>query len=145
MRDLSEKPLRVLVVDDNQDAADTLAMLLDTLGHEVRAAYTGEQALQLCSIGCPDVIFADIGMPKLDGYRLAERIRKLPGCQETLLIAITGYGDAEYRSLAEQAGFQFYFLKPVESKRLNEILEDQQRKISNAPTFARTEGEACSS
>jgi CheY-like chemotaxis protein/two-component sensor histidine kinase len=108
----------ILIVDDNVDAANTLAMLLRANGHQVAVKHTGEDALQHCAHEAPDVMLIDIGMPGMDGYRLARNLRKLPQTANAVLIAVTGYGQAKDRQRAEQAGFTHHFVKPVDSAQL---------------------------
>jgi CheY-like chemotaxis protein len=104
--------LRILVVDDNRDAADSLAMLCESEGHATRVAYSSEQALEAAQPFRPDVALLDIGLPDIDGYELARRLRR-KGESTPLLIAVTGYGQAEDRLRAQSAGFDYHFVKPV--------------------------------
>jgi PAS domain S-box-containing protein len=107
--------LRVVVVEDNRDAADMLALLLSMAGHEVRTAPDGPTALALVATGAPpDVMLCDIGLPGLDGYQLAARLRALPDLAGTRLIALTGYGRDDDRARALAAGFDDHLTKPVE-------------------------------
>src|SRR5690349_3821302 len=91
----AEGRLRVLVVDGNADAADSLCALLRLWGHEARAAYDGPAGLELASALVPDCLFLDIGLPGLDGYELARRLRQQPPLREAKLVALSAYGDAE--------------------------------------------------
>jgi DNA-binding response OmpR family regulator len=113
---------RVLVVDDNADAADSLAMLLQVRGDEVRVAYDGEEALMAESEFQPQVVLLDIGMPKLSGYEVARRIRDARG-SGVLIIAITGWGQDEDRQRAREAGFDHHFTKPVDFAALLEVID----------------------
>ncbi|WP_232316377.1 PAS domain-containing hybrid sensor histidine kinase/response regulator [Candidatus Burkholderia verschuerenii] len=108
----TRQALRILVVDDNRDAADSLAMLCESEGHVARVAYSSEQALEAAAPFDPDVALLDIGLPDIDGYELARRLRR-KGESSPLLIAVTGYGQAEDRLRAQSAGFDYHFVKPV--------------------------------
>jgi signal transduction histidine kinase/ActR/RegA family two-component response regulator len=113
---------RVLVVDDNRDAAESLAQLLKLKGHEVRAVFDGPSALDAARTYQPDVILLDIGLPRMDGYEVARRLRDQPECCKTCLVALTGYGREEDRRRSEQAGFDFHLVKPVEPAELHDML-----------------------
>ena len=114
---------RVLVVDNLADAADCLAMLLELWGYDTQVCYDGYAALDLVRTYRPQVVLLDVGMPGLDGFEVARRLRDRPECVSTALIAITGYADANNRSRAREAGFDHYLLKPVEPDFLQELLE----------------------
>jgi CheY-like chemotaxis protein/anti-sigma regulatory factor (Ser/Thr protein kinase) len=105
--------LRIMVVDDYADAAESLAILLQMEGHEVRTAQCGLRAVELAQEFRPQVALLDIGLPGLNGYEVANRLRSLPETQEALLIALTGYGQAEDRNRSQVAGFDHHLLKPV--------------------------------
>jgi CheY-like chemotaxis protein len=107
---------RVLIVDDNQDAADMLAESLRTRGYEVAVAYDGPGALAVASSFCPEIGILDIGLPVMDGYELAAHLRELSGA--VYLIAVTGYGQEQDRLRSEQAGFAEHFVKPVDVEEL---------------------------
>ena len=113
---------RVLVVEDNEDAREALTLLLEESGHDVRAAADGLEALREAEQFMPNVVLLDIGLPGLDGYAVARKLRELPCCSDALLVAITGYGQPEDRALARAAGFDHHLLKPVEPMRLFELL-----------------------
>jgi signal transduction histidine kinase/ActR/RegA family two-component response regulator len=113
---------RVLVVDDNQDAAASLAMLLTTMGNETRTAHDGLAALEVCAAFRPDVVLLDIGMPKLNGYDTARRIRQKPWGQDVTLVALTGWGQDEARRRSSEAGFDHHAVKPVEPAALAKLL-----------------------
>ena len=110
----------VLVVDDNADAATTLSMLLKMLGSDVRVANDGPTALQILKTYRPKVVFLDIGMPGMDGYEVARRIRQLPGGQNLMLVALTGWGQSEDRRLSSESGFDRHLLKPADIAALKE-------------------------
>jgi PAS domain S-box-containing protein len=106
--------LRVLVVDDNVDAAVTLAMILDVEGYATRVAHGGQDAVRLAADFAPDVVFLDIGMPGMNGFETAEAIRRLPGIPQPCLVALTGWGAEHDRARSAAAGFDHHFTKPVE-------------------------------
>jgi CheY-like chemotaxis protein len=114
---------RIMVVDDNVDAAESLAMMLELDGHSVIRAHDGRTAIALASNERPSVMLLDIGLPDIDGYELARRLRALPEVDNALLIAVTGYGQAEDRRRAEDAGFDRYLIKPVEFESLRSMLQ----------------------
>jgi CheY-like chemotaxis protein len=115
-------PRRILVVDDNGDAAESLALLLDSLGHDVRTARDGQAAVAMAAVFQPEVVLLDIGLPRLDGYEVARRLRGLLGLKETLLVALTGYGQEEDRRRAEEAGFNSHLVKPADVAALQSLL-----------------------
>jgi DNA-binding response OmpR family regulator len=108
---------RILVVDDNEDAADSLATLLEVLGYQVRVAYDGPEAIMAADEFCPQAGLLDIGLPRLSGYDIARHIRATRGA-EVVLIAITGWGQEEDRRRAREAGFDHHFTKPADFERL---------------------------
>jgi len=116
---------RVLVVDDNPDAADSLAMLLQALGNDVRVAYDGEEALDKALQFSPEIVLLDIGLPKMHGYDVARRIRDAQG-RDVMLVAVTGWGQEDDRRRSREAGFDYHFTKPVDP-------EDLARLIGAAP------------
>jgi CheY-like chemotaxis protein len=115
---------RILVVDDNQDAAESLGMLLEMMGHDVRTAHDGLAAVEAVAASRPDVVLLDIGMPKLDGHGAARRIRELPGGTGVVLVALTGWGQDEDRRLSKEAGFDHHMTKPVEFSDLKKLLAE---------------------
>jgi len=119
---LPARPLRILLVDDNVDAADTLAAYLGGLGNEVEARHDARSALALLDAGLPDVCIFDIGLPEIDGYALARRVRSLPGGRACRLLALSGYGQDKDHDEARQVGFDQYFVKPVDTGRLAALL-----------------------
>lgn len=114
--------LRVLVVDDHEEAASTLALMLKTLGNDVRTAGDGLQAVQLAEEFGPDIVLMDLGMPRLDGYEAARRIRAEPWGQRMILAALSGLGQAADSQRTSQAGFDQHLVKPIELSVLNELL-----------------------
>jgi CheY-like chemotaxis protein len=113
---------RVLVVDDNRDAADSLAMLLRLGGHEVRVAYDGPTALATVSGFGPDLVLLDLGMPGMDGYEIARRLRQTPGFAGRTLAALTGWGQEEDRRRTREAGFDRHLVKPVDPAELAALM-----------------------
>jgi PAS domain S-box-containing protein len=113
---------RILVVDDNRDSAASLAMMLDLLGNETRTAHDGEEALSAAAAFRPDMILLDIGMPKLNGYEAARRIRTEPWGKAVVLVALTGWGQDEDRRRSAEAGFNFHLVKPVDPEELGKLL-----------------------
>lgn len=116
------KALRIAVVDDNEDAAASLAMLLALHGHEVRIAHDGQAGLQLAAEFSPHVLVLDIGLPGLNGYELARRIRRLPRGEAMQLLALSGWGQEQDKRLAGEAGFDHHLTKPVEIETLLRLL-----------------------
>ncbi|MGH7818834.1 MAG: response regulator [Candidatus Binatia bacterium] len=113
---------RILVVDDNVDAAESLACLLGLLGHDVRVAHDGPSALAAAAGRSPDVVFLDLGLPGMDGYEVARRLRSEPRFASTVLVALTGYGQDEDRRRSEEAGFDHHLVKPVEPQAIESLL-----------------------
>jgi signal transduction histidine kinase/CheY-like chemotaxis protein len=113
---------RILIVDDNQDSADSLSMLLQIMGNEVHTAYDGEQAVQVAEAARPEVVLLDLAMPKLNGYEVCRRIREQPWGRTAILIALTGWGQEADRRRTEEAGFDRHIVKPVEPRALMQLL-----------------------
>jgi PAS domain S-box-containing protein len=124
----SEHPLRLLVVDDNVDAAESLRMVLTMGGNQVATAHTGDTALQTAKEYRPDAILMDIGLPGLNGYQVAERLRETPDLKGVVLIAITGYGQEDDRQRSKQAGFDYHMVKPVDPQQLQQLLTMLSKK-----------------
>jgi CheY-like chemotaxis protein len=120
---LRTTPRRVLVVDDNVDAADSLAMLLHLDGHTTEAVYSPYEVIDHIRTFAPDLVLLDIGLPGLDGYELARRIRAMPDLAGLKLVALTGYGQPEDRHRAFRAGFDAHVVKPVSMDALEQVLE----------------------
>jgi CheY-like chemotaxis protein/two-component sensor histidine kinase len=118
----TDAPLRILVVDDNTDAADTLALLLQTDGYRVSVEYTAGGALRLASEQGFDVLLLDIGLPDMDGYELARRLRQLPHTANAVLVAISGYGQEQDMAKSRAAGFSEHMVKPIDNARLAGLL-----------------------
>jgi len=113
---------RILVVDDYADAAESLTMLLRAEGHEVETADCGMNAIEKAQTFRPQVVLLDIGLPDLDGYEVAKRLRTLPETQDAFLVALTGYGQIEDCERSQAAGFNCHLLKPLNFEKLSELL-----------------------
>ena len=124
MSRVKEVPHEILLVEDNADARETLRLLLELEGHRVAAAETGEQGVALASAQAFTLALVDIGLPDLDGYQVAQKIRSGPGGAALLLIALTGYSDPEDVRRARQAGFDAHLVKPVDPDTLTKTLTD---------------------
>jgi PAS domain S-box-containing protein len=121
--------LRVLVADDNADAAASLSMILKMHGHEVRTAYDGQEALELADAFEPNVALLDIGMPHVDGYELCRRLRERPYGRDMLIVALTGWGQAEDKQRSEDAGFDEHLVKPADIRALERLLGAAEKDI----------------
>ena len=119
---------RILVVDDNEDAATTLAFLLAEAGYEVRAAFSGKEALEVAMNFHPDVCIIDINMPGMSGYELARRIRSQDVAHCPVLATLTAYSDVTHLDRAANAGFDLHFTKPMELSELVEQIEDSMSR-----------------
>lgn len=128
---------RVLVVDDNQDSADSLAMLLRMLGHEVATANDGAAALTMAGDFRPEVAVLDIGLPKLNGYDLAKEIRQQPWGKDVVLVALTGWGQEQHRRRSAESGFNHHLTKPVEFDELQQIIAAADSSMPARKTVAR--------
>jgi CheY-like chemotaxis protein len=118
---------RVVVVEDNSDSRQMFVEFLEAAGHEVYWAEDGRPALELLRRIHADIAFIDIGLPGLDGYEIARRLRAEPGGRGTMLVAVTGYGQAEDRERALAAGFDAHLVKPVDPAALEAVLLDANR------------------
>jgi CheY-like chemotaxis protein len=115
-------PKAILVVDDNRDAADSLAMLLEIDGHDVTAVYSAPDALKRASELKPAVIVMDLGLPEIDGCEVARRMRAMPELEGVRLVALTGYGRDEDRQRTRDAGFDHHLVKPVDLDELGRLV-----------------------
>ena len=125
--------LKILVADDNRDAAETLSMLLELKGHEVQVAHDGEEALQRAEQFRPHMVLLDLGMPNMNGYEAGRRIRSSAWGAHTTLIAVTGWGREDDRRKASAAGFDGHLVKPVDTETLDEELSRHLHRVSGAP------------
>jgi signal transduction histidine kinase len=121
-----DAPLRILVVDDNQDSAETLGLLLELMGNKINVAHDGEQALAIAKEIKPDVVLLDIGLPRLNGYDVARLIRQESWGSNPILVAITGWGQTEDKDLSREAGFDHHLVKPIDHDHLIKLI--QKRK-----------------
>lgn len=125
------QPLRLMVVDDNKDAADALAMFLDVAGHKVFVEYTALGALECARLMSPQICILDIGLPDMDGNELARQLRTTPQTADSIFIALTGYGQERDKEKSFAAGFDHHFVKPVDVTMLiNAISENKKQKVS---------------
>jgi CheY-like chemotaxis protein len=113
---------RVLVIDDNADAADTLVAILSLLGHDAVAAHNGAEGLRAAEKQHPDVIFLDIGMPGMNGFEVAVAMRKISGLESVRIVALTAWRDEETRARAKAAGFDLHLTKPTSIEVIEEII-----------------------
>lgn len=120
---------RLIVVDDNKDAATSLAMLLRLKGHEVKTANNGPEAIEMAISFRPDLIFLDIGMPGMDGYEVARRLRQQPGLDAIVLAALTGWGQQEDRRRTAEVGFDYHLVKPLNQSELMSIVSKLSRHV----------------
>jgi CheY-like chemotaxis protein len=124
---------RVLVVDDNADALESLSRLVTLMGNEVRRAYDGLEAIEVARTFQPDVVLMDLGMPRLNGYEAARRMRQEPWAQKLALVATTGWGQDEDRRRTAEAGFDCHLVKPIEIASLREVLRSFPSSRSGNP------------
>jgi signal transduction histidine kinase/ActR/RegA family two-component response regulator len=129
---------RILLVDDNEEWADTIAHALTLLGHEMRVAHDGPEALRIVEAFTPTLGLLDIGLPVMDGYELARRLRNIPRLSGMRLVAVTGYGERAAVRRSASAGFEAHLVKPVEVERLDEVARDATR-ASNQTRSARSD------
>jgi CheY-like chemotaxis protein len=118
---------RVLVVDDNADAAGMLALLLRRAGHTVDVAYSGASAMAAARAHIPQVILLDIGMPRMNGLKVARQFREMSETQDSLIVAVTGHGREEDRERTKEAGFDHHLVKPVSPEQILELIECQPK------------------
>lgn len=121
--------LRLLIVDDNQDVANTLAVLLRHSGFDVRVAYGGQQAMEAVESFHPDVFIIDLAMPILDGFQVAKRLRAIPEFGRSLFVALSGHSDQSYLDEASKSQFDEYLLKPAKIDLLMAILAEAPQRI----------------
>jgi CheY-like chemotaxis protein len=124
------RPLRILVVEDNPDAADMLRMLLELSGHQVRVATTGPDGVEAARAWPPEVVLCDIGLPGMDGYGVVRTLRRDPRTAKAYIMAITGYGGDADRRKAREAGFDQHLVKPVDADALEQHLVRLGERLS---------------
>ncbi|WP_377161991.1 ATP-binding protein [Roseateles sp. UC29_93] len=125
-------PCRVMVVDDNRDAADSMAVFLELAGFDTAVQLDGPSALDAATTRAPQVVLLDIGLPGLDGYEVARRLRALPGGMDCLLIALTGYGQQDDRRRAHEAGFDVHLVKPADPDAVVELIQEWRLRDRSA-------------
>jgi len=130
------RALRVLVVDDNVDAAATLGMLLEACGYAVTTENDALRALERALAEGPDAVLLDIGLPEMDGNELARRLRADPRTSQALLVAVTGYGQEQDRRAALEAGFDHHLVKPIDLDRLTAILAAVDSRSVSASAYS---------
>src|SRR5690606_20810289 len=133
-------PLRVLVADDNRDNAMSWAILIEGLGHQVAVTYDGLSAVQSAGLMQPQVLLLDIGMPHLDGYEVARRIRATDWGREAFMVAVTGWGQARDRAMAREAGFDEHYTKPLDPDHLEVLLRKAGRRLRQCNAAAAQAG-----
>jgi CheY-like chemotaxis protein len=121
--------LRVLVVEDNPENAESLALLLRMFGHETHIARDGPTGIEAARANPPDVVLLDVGLPGMDGFQVAKRLRELPTPKRPFLAAVTGYGQDEDRQRSHAAGFDLHLLKPLDPQQLQDLLTRLQTII----------------
>jgi CheY-like chemotaxis protein len=121
---------RILIVDDNRDAAITLSMMLRLMGNEIQTAFDGAAALEAADQFRPDLIVLDIGLPKMSGYEVARKVRERPWGQGLTLVALTGWGQEEDRRRSQEAGFDYHFVKPIDIADLKRVLSDGETRMA---------------
>jgi signal transduction histidine kinase/DNA-binding response OmpR family regulator len=124
--------LRTLIIDDNVDGAESMKILLQAKGLDVRTAFDGPEGLAAADAFRPEVVLLDIGLPKMDGYEVARRLRRQSGQELSLLVAVSGYGQEEDRQLSRQAGFDFHLVKPVSPEVLDDLLRSARGVIERS-------------
>src|SRR5437588_2778609 len=124
------RKLRVLVADDSSDAADSLALLVKTWGHDARAVYDGRAVLETAQAYLPDVALLDLGLPGVDGYQLALQFRRASALQDVVLFAVTGYDWKNAQIRSKEYGFEEHLLKPVDPARLRSLLDAPKQRLA---------------
>jgi CheY-like chemotaxis protein/uncharacterized protein YbcI len=126
------KPLRVLIVDDNRDGADSLGLLVEELGHNTHVTYGGRQALEVATVFRPDLMLVDLAMPDLDGCSLVKRFRRMSDFAQTRIVAITGHADEGHETSAMQSGCNAVFFKPVTPTNIKQALASVTPVVADA-------------
>jgi DNA-binding response OmpR family regulator len=124
---------RILIIEDNHDAADTLGEILKLLGYDVRVVYSGLAGVNAASEWVPNTVVSDIGLPELDGFEVARALRGKKTTAGAKLIALSAYGTEDYRRMAFQAGFDDYITKPADLDALQELLEVGDHALPESP------------
>lgn len=123
----TETPRRVLVVDDNIDAAETLSMFLDLIGQRTAVANSGADSLRIAADFAPEIVFLDLGMPGMSGFEVARALRSIPALERAYIVALTGWGDQQTRDKTKEAGFDLHLTKPADFNTINLILNGLER------------------
>ena len=126
---VSLEPLRILIVDDHEDSAEMLSMLLGGKGHTTRMALDGATALDVAAAFLPHVGLLDLSLPGMSGYELAERLRAMPGLTQIHLVAVTGHGGEVHRAKTRAAGFHQHLLKPVDLQMVDDVLASVRQAL----------------
>ena len=113
---------RVLIIDDNVDAASLLSMVVGAYGHQTQVANCGQDGLQMAQAFCPDIVFLDLGMPEMSGYDVAMALRRLPALQHVYIAAVTGWNDASTRARVISSGFDLHLTKPAAVESILDVL-----------------------
>jgi len=121
--------LRILVVEDLHDSADSMALLLDIWGCTPTVAYGGEKAIEIAPTLCPDVVILDLELPDISGFEVARQLRESPTTASSLLVAITGHGQAAVVQRCKDAGIDLHFLKPVDPEEIKKVLESRSQYL----------------
>jgi CheY-like chemotaxis protein len=129
-------PLRILIVEDNRDAAQSLRDLLEVSGHEVRVAHAADDGLAAARRARADVVICDVGLPGRSGYDVALALRADPATRDVVLVAVTGYATPDDRRRAIESGFDHHFGKPVDPVRLGEVLREVARRVADGTPAA---------
>jgi CheY-like chemotaxis protein len=121
---------RILLVDDNAESTEPLSLLLQGKGHETRVSTDGEEAIAAADDFKPHCVLLDLGLPKMDGYEVARRLRERPYGEDLVLVALTGWAGKDIRSKAAEAGFDYHLVKPVNWEELERIVESASRQTT---------------
>jgi CheY-like chemotaxis protein len=123
---------RILIVDDNRDGADTLARVLEMLGNDTRAVYDGAEAVEVAETYRPSMVLLDLGLPRLNGFEACEHLRRREWCKGVVIVAVTGWGQEQFRRRSEEAGFDHHMVKPVDPIELMKLLEQASPRVDGA-------------
>lgn len=120
---MSQQPLNILIVDDNEASAKTLGWMMELLEHNVKLAHDGADAIETAKSFVPDVVLLDIGLPGMNGYEVCSAMRLLPCLESAVFIAQTGWGQNEHRQRSKEAGFHYHLVKPIDMDELQKLIE----------------------
>jgi CheY-like chemotaxis protein len=132
------RPFRILVVDDNDASAKTMAWTLEFLGQEVHIAYLGKQAVEMAESLLPEIVMLDIGLPDINGYEVCKLMRHMPGLEHTIFIAQTGWSEEEDFQRSKEAGFSHHLVKPINMAKLQELLANLTEQNPDGKTSTPT-------